>query len=73
MMMIDVLRPKMKPPYRYSYAEIRTRVVVICGPTRYQLDHRGATKSIEDGIKVYPHRVLASMRSFPSKRCVTLN
>ena len=23
------------------HAEIRTRVVVICGPTRYQLDHGG--------------------------------
>ena len=27
---------------RYSHAEIRTRVVVICGPMRYQLDHGGA-------------------------------
>ena len=25
-------------PFRYAHAEIRTRVVVICGPTRYQLD-----------------------------------
>jgi len=27
---------------RYAHAEIRTQVVVICGPTRYQLDHGGA-------------------------------
>ena len=25
--------------FRYAHAEIRTQVVVICGPTRYQLDH----------------------------------
>ena len=23
-------------PFRYAHAEIRTRVVVICGPTRYR-------------------------------------
>jgi len=26
-------------PFIYAHAEIRTRVVVICDPTRYQLDH----------------------------------
>ena len=25
-------------PFRYAHAEIRTWVVAICGPTRYQLD-----------------------------------
>ena len=29
-------------PFRYTQAEIRTQVVVIHGPTRYQLDHGGA-------------------------------
>ena len=33
---------KDETPFRYAHAEIRTRVVVICGPTRYQLDHGGA-------------------------------
>ena len=28
--------------FRYSHAEIRTRVVVICHPTRYQVDYGGA-------------------------------
>jgi len=28
-------------PFRYAHAEIQTRVVVICDPTRYQLDHAG--------------------------------
>ena len=32
---------KDETPVRYAHAEIRTRVVVICGPTRYQLDHGG--------------------------------
>jgi len=35
---------KMKQPFRYANAEIRTRVVVICGPTRYQLDHGSDNK-----------------------------
>jgi len=29
-------------PFRYAHAEIRTRVVVICDPNRYQFDHGGA-------------------------------
>ena len=33
---------KDETPFRYAHAEIRTQVVVICGPTRYQLDHGGA-------------------------------
>ena len=32
-------KTKMKHP---SHVEVRTRFVVICGPTRYQLDHGGA-------------------------------
>jgi len=34
---------KMKLPsgFSYAHAKIRTQVVVICGPTHYQLDHRG--------------------------------
>jgi len=33
---------KDETPFKYAHTEIRTRVVVICGPTRYQLDHWGA-------------------------------
>ena len=29
---------KDETPFRYAHAEIRTRVVVICGQMRYQLD-----------------------------------
>ena len=32
---------KHETPFRYAKAEIRTQVVVICGPTRYQLDQGG--------------------------------
>ena len=39
-LMIGVLTNE--TPFRYAHAEIRTRVLVICGPTRYQLDHEGA-------------------------------
>ena len=35
--------------FRYAHAEIRTQVVVICGPTRYQLDHGGGAPIIHDG------------------------
>jgi len=31
----------MKHPSEYAHAEIRIQVVVICGPTRYQLYHGG--------------------------------
>ena len=34
-------------PFRYTHAEIRIRALVICGPTRYQLDHVGARKCVE--------------------------
>ena len=34
----------MKLPFRYAHAEIRTQVVVICGPTRFQLDHGSALR-----------------------------
>ena len=33
---------KDETPSRYAHAEIRTRVIVICDPTGYQLDHEGA-------------------------------
>ena len=36
--------------FKYGHAEIRTQMVVICGPTRYQLDHGGATYSFDKGI-----------------------
>ena len=51
--MIAVLRPplctqqakwvevKDETPFRYANVEVRTQVVVICDPTRYQLDHGG--------------------------------
>jgi len=32
---------KDETPFRYAHAEFRTRVVMICGPTRYQLDDGG--------------------------------
>ncbi|KAK2164235.1 hypothetical protein LSH36_67g02053 [Paralvinella palmiformis] len=35
-------KSKMRPPSRYAHAEIRTHVIVISDPTRYQLDHGGA-------------------------------
>ena len=34
-------KSKMKP-FRYAHTKIQTQVLVICGPMRYQLDHRGA-------------------------------
>ena len=35
---------KVETPFRYAHTEIRIWVVVLCGPTHYQLDH-GATPS----------------------------
>ena len=35
-------KSKMKDPPDMPHAEVRTRMVVICGPTPYQLDHGGA-------------------------------
>ena len=32
---------KDETPFGYAHAEIRTQVLVICGPMRYQLDHGG--------------------------------
>jgi len=40
---------KDETPFRYAHAEIQTKVVVICGPTRYQLHHTG------------PHNLLIEM------------
>ncbi|KAK2146453.1 hypothetical protein LSH36_606g01051 [Paralvinella palmiformis] len=36
---------KDETPFRYADAKIRTRVVVICGPTRYQLDQGDAPRT----------------------------
>ena len=33
---------KDETPFRCADAEVRTQVVVICDPTPYQLDHKGA-------------------------------
>ena len=33
---------KDETPFRYSHADIRIQVVVIYGPTRYQLDREGS-------------------------------
>jgi hypothetical protein len=33
---------KDETPFGYAHAEIRAKVVSICGTMRYQLDHRGA-------------------------------
>ena len=30
---------KDETPFRYAHAEVRTQIVVIYDPTRYQLDH----------------------------------
>jgi len=38
-------------PFRYASAEIRTQVVVICGPTRYQLDYGGARSDLNVGAR----------------------
>ena len=35
---------KDETPFRYAHAWILIHVVVICSPTRYQLDHWGATQ-----------------------------
>ena len=45
MMIISVFGTKseIKKTFRYAHAEIRTQVVVIRGPTRYQLDLRWNT------------------------------
>ena len=39
----------------YGHAEIQTRVVVICGPTCYQLDHRGALSDQDEILKETVH------------------
>ena len=53
----------MKRPFRYAYAEIRTQVVVICGPTRYQLDHGGAPGVIDERSTFSYFRVTLSLGS----------
>jgi len=44
---------KDETPFRYAHAEIRNQVVVICGPTRCQLDNGGALDF--DRIKHYKY------------------
>ena len=48
-------RVKEETPFRYAQAEIRIQMVVICGPTRYQLDHGGARHSIPGVACVFVH------------------
>ena len=38
----SLIMTKMYTAFSYAHTEIRTQVVVICDPTRYQLDHGGA-------------------------------
>ena len=38
---------KDETPFRYAHAEIRTQMIGICGPTRYQLGHGGAAITSE--------------------------
>ena len=52
-------KSKMKQPSDMLTPEIRTQVVVICGPTRYQLDHGGGRRKTR-----YCHRT----KSPPSQR-----
>ena len=57
-MMIDVLRATSKgneTPLGYAHAEIRTQVVVICGPTRYQLDHGGDQVPFDKAEVMFTH------------------
>ena len=49
---VRVIQVKEETPIRYAHAEIRTHVVVICDPTRYQLDHGGA-RAIHGRIRYF--------------------
>ena len=44
-------------PFIYAHTEIRTQAVVICDPTRYQLDHGGATGIAWNIFSTYGARV----------------
>jgi len=44
---------KDETPFTYAHAEIRTRMVVICGPTRYQLYLVGALEKQIDKLWRY--------------------
>jgi len=48
---------KDETPIRYAHSEIRTRMVIICGPTCYQLDHGGALSLVEI-LNYIEHRVM---------------
>ena len=58
---------KEETPFRYADAEIRTEVVVICGPTRYQLDHGGVYSLFSVYIKDYNkcEAVINTLRQHP--------
>jgi len=57
---------KDETPFRYVHAEIRTQVVVICGPTRYHLDHAGAP------VNAYEHGQIRARRRMPANVTVSL-
>ena len=41
-------------PFRYAHVEILTQAVVICGPTRNQLDHGGAPRGSMKKTNIIP-------------------
>jgi len=47
----NALKPKMKHPVRYAHTEIRTLVVVICDPIRYQIEHGAAENVLTSQIE----------------------
>ena len=49
-MTYKVIEAKSKMKISYAHAKIQTRVVVICGPTRYQLDHGGVSLRVRQRI-----------------------
>ena len=42
-------------PFRYAHAEIQTQVVVVCGPTHYQLDHGGTPCKQYENKQGFPY------------------
>ena len=59
-------------PFRYASAEIRTQVVVICGPTRYQLDYGGARSDLNVGARALWPTALPIMQFLPFDDCTCL-
>jgi len=62
---------KDETPFRYADAEIRTQVVVICGPTRYQLDHGDTTRVVERSRVKTNRLVNSSKRLLSGDRSLT--